>query len=122
MDDIPVLPARPSEPAASVPHVRAHGPVLTGSRPHLQTGSGSAPGMETYSSSTLSRGPGLEINAELHVYGRGTPGDQIRLFGQLVTLDPDGRFSLRRPLSDPLAVLSLLAAMPGDTGTQGGHG
>ena len=122
MDDIPVLPARPSEPAASVPHVRAHGPVVTGSPTQLPTGTGAALGPETYSSSTLSRGPGLEINAELHVYGRGTPGDQIQLFGQQVTLDPDGRFSLRRPLSDSLAVLSLLAAMPGDTGTQGGHG
>ncbi len=124
MDDIPVLPAIPGEAAASTPSVRAHGPVLTGAPTRLPTGTGTGTVLnpETYSSSTLSRGPGLEINAELHIYGRGAPGDQIQLFGRQVTLDSEGRFSLRRPLSDPLAVVSLLAAMPGDAGTQGGHG
>ncbi len=121
-DDIPVLPASPRGSAASLPPVRAHGPVATGSPTQLPTDTGVGPGVQTgtYSSSTLARVTDFEIQAELHVYGRGAPGGQLQLFGQRIMLGPDGRFSLRRPLSDPWAVLGLLATEPGDTGARGG--
>ena len=112
-------------PEDSPPPVRTHGPVAAESSPQGMTGgntSSSWVGAETYSSSTLVHPAEFEIHAELHIYGRGTPGGQIELFGQQVALDSDGRFSLRRPLSDPWTALSLFPNKPGDTGVPGGDG
>ncbi|MDJ0861981.1 MAG: DUF4912 domain-containing protein [Gammaproteobacteria bacterium] len=121
-DDIPTLPANPR---SALPPVRGHGPVLTGSPSQLpnQVGAGPKVSAETYSSSSLTRSSAdLELQAELHIYGRGTPGGRIELFGQQIALGPDGGFSFRRPLSDPWIVLSMLATKPDDTGAQGGDG
>ncbi len=120
-DAIPTLSAGPE---GSLPPVRTHGPVSTGSPSQGMAERGTSPGVraETYSSSTLARPAEFEIHAELHIYGRGTPGGQIELFGQQVPLGPDGRFSLRRPLSDPWSALGLFPDKPGDTGAPGGDG
>jgi len=48
----------------------------------------------------------LEIQAELIVHGRVSPGSRVELFGHAVQVDNDGRFSIRRPVEDPL-LLSL---------------
>ena len=104
--------------------MRTHGPVSTSSSPQgtPEGITSSWVGGETYSSSTLARPAEFEIHAELHIYGRGTPGGQIELFGRQVALGPDGRFSLRQRLSDPWAALSLSPNKPGDTGVAGGDG
>ena len=107
------------------PPVRSHGPVASESSPQGMAGGGissSWVGAEAYSSRTRVHPAEFEIHAELHIYGRGTPGGQIELFGKQVVLDPDGRFSLRHPLSDPWAALSLFPNNPGDTGVPGGDG
>lgn len=62
----------------------------------------------TYSSFGLGREEvDLEVHAELHVYGRATPGKKLTLFGRPVALRPDGTFSVRRPLPDGAVVLPL---------------
>lgn len=50
----------------------------------------------------------LEINAEIHIYGRARPGTQLMLFGRKVMLRPDGTFSITRPLPNGALVLSAL--------------
>lgn len=50
----------------------------------------------------------LEINAEIHIYGRARPGSQLMLFGRKVMLRPDGTFSITRPLPNGALVLSAL--------------
>ena len=54
----------------------------------------------------------LEVNVELHVYGRAKPGTQVSFYGQPVALRPDGSFSLRKPLPHGAVVLPLLAVDP----------
>jgi hypothetical protein len=72
------------------------GPLDTGGEPFV-----------TYSSSALAGSPLLEINAELHVYGRARPGSRLRIFGRPVVLRPDGSFSVRRPLPTGAVVLPI---------------
>lgn len=68
------------------------------------------------SSYALGRDPvQLEVNAEIHVFGRARPGATLNLFGRPVTLRPDGSFSIRRPL--PAGALILSGLMTGDVGS-----
>jgi hypothetical protein len=50
----------------------------------------------------------LEVNAEIHVYGRAKPGSILHFQGQRVVTAPDGRFSLRKPLPKGALVLPLM--------------
>ena len=50
----------------------------------------------------------LEVNAELHIYGRAKPNTELSLYGQVVKTRPDGSFSVRRPLPHGAVVLPLL--------------
>jgi hypothetical protein len=54
----------------------------------------------------------LEINVELHLFGRAKPGTELSLYGQPVPLRPDGTFSIRKPLPQGAVVLPLLAVDP----------
>lgn len=54
----------------------------------------------------------LEVNVELHIFGRAKPGTQVSFYGQPVPLRPDGSFSLRKPLPHGAVVLPLLAIDP----------
>ncbi len=54
----------------------------------------------------------LEVNVELHLYGRAKPGTELTLYGQPVPLGPDGTFSVRKPLPHGAVVLPLLAVDP----------
>ncbi len=54
----------------------------------------------------------LEVNVELHIYGRAKPGTEVSFYGQPVPLRPDGSFSLRKPLPHGAVVLPLLAVDP----------
>ena len=49
----------------------------------------------------------LEVNVELHIYGRAKPGAQLTFQGQRVVLRPDGTFSIRKPLPQGAVVLPL---------------
>ncbi|MCS6771779.1 MAG: DUF4912 domain-containing protein [Kiritimatiellae bacterium] len=51
----------------------------------------------------------LEVNVELHIFGRVRPGMQVSFYGQPVPLRPDGSFSLRKPLPHGAVVLPILA-------------
>jgi hypothetical protein len=51
----------------------------------------------------------IEVNTELHIFGRVKPGTELSLYGQKVPLRPDGGFSIRRPLPQGAVVLPLLA-------------
>lgn len=50
----------------------------------------------------------LEVNAELHIFGRARPGAKLTMFGQRLRLLPDGSFSIRRPLPHGSLVLPIL--------------
>lgn len=54
----------------------------------------------------------LEVNAELHIYGRARPDTELTLYGQVVRTRPDGTFSVRRPLPHGAVVLPLLYTRP----------
>lgn len=54
----------------------------------------------------------LEVNAELHIYGRSKPNTELTLYGQVVKTRPDGTFSVRRPLPHGAVVLPLLYTKP----------
>ncbi len=58
----------------------------------------------------------LEINAELHIYGRSQPGTELTMFGQRVTSRPDGSFSIRRPLPSGALVMPMIMASGSPTG------
>ncbi len=61
------------------------------------------------SSFVLGRDPvELEVNAELHVFGRVKPGSRLQLFGQEVRIRPDGTFSVHRPLGSGAAIMPVL--------------
>ena len=62
--------------------------------------------------------PDLEVNVELHIYGRAKPGSHLTLHGQRVVLRPDGTFSIRKPLPQGAIVLplELRPAAPDDPG------
>ncbi len=55
----------------------------------------------------------LEINTEIHIYGRAKPGSDLMLFGQKVVLRPDGTFSIRKPLPQGAVVLPLFFSSNG---------
>lgn len=44
---------------------------------------------------------GMEVHADLLIYGSASPGTLIELFGRNLRVGADGRFSVRRPLEDP---------------------
>jgi hypothetical protein len=97
----------PPPPAATQPAFPPPGPSSTNSN--------TLP-LENYVS-LFSRGNGrsqvsLEVNVELHIYGRAKPGMNLHLFGQPVPLRPDGSFSIRKPLPHGAIVLPLLAIDP----------
>ena len=50
----------------------------------------------------------LEVHAELHIYGRAEPGARLTLYGQTITTQPDGTFSIRRPIPAGSMVIPLL--------------
>jgi hypothetical protein len=50
----------------------------------------------------------LEVNAEIHIYGRSTPNTELTLYGQVVRTRPDGTFSVRRPLPHGALILPML--------------
>ena len=54
----------------------------------------------------------LEVNVELHIYGRAKPGTRVSFYGQPVALQPDGSFSIRKPLPHGAVVFPLLAVDP----------
>ncbi len=56
----------------------------------------------------------LEVNTELHIYGRAKPGSNLTLFGQKVQLRPDGTFSVRKPLPQGAVVIPLLFTPNGE--------
>lgn len=58
----------------------------------------------------------LEVNAELHIFGRARPGSHLTLYGQPVAVAEDGTFSVRRPLPHGALVLPLLLSQ-GSEGT-----
>lgn len=58
----------------------------------------------------------LEVNVELHIFGRAKPGTELTLYGQPVPLRPDGTFSVRRPLPQGAVVLPLVAVDPPPAG------
>jgi hypothetical protein len=63
----------------------------------------------TYSSGESGRKEvSLEINTELHIWGRAKPNSELILFGQKVQTRPDGTFSIRRPLPQGAVVIPLL--------------
>jgi hypothetical protein len=53
---------------------------------------------------------GIELHAELHVFGRTRPGSDLSLFGRRVLLRPDGSFSVTRPLPSGSSLLTALLA------------
>ena len=61
----------------------------------------------------------LEVNTELHIYGRAKPGTELTLYGQKVHLRPDGTFSIRKPLPQGAVVVPLLFSGPADTKSEG---
>jgi hypothetical protein len=62
----------------------------------------------SYSSGSLGRSADLlEVNTELHVFGRARPGTRLKIFGRPVALRPDGSFSVRRPLPQGAVVIPL---------------
>ena len=58
----------------------------------------------------------LVLQAELLIYGRATPGQEIGLFGHRLQVGPKGYFFLRRAVDDPgileLALSDLPARLP----------
>jgi hypothetical protein len=56
----------------------------------------------------------LEVNAELHIYGRSKPNTELTLYGQIVKTRPDGSFSVRRPLPHGAVILPLLYTKQGN--------
>ena len=83
------------------------------------------------SSFVLGRDPvELEVNAELHVFGRVKPGSRLQLFGRDVRVRPDGTFSVHRPLASGAAIMPVLMTEQGEPetteerapGREHGHG
>lgn len=60
----------------------------------------------------------LEVNAELHIYGRSKPDTELTLYGQIVKTRPDGSFSVRRPLPHGAVILPLLYTKKGNGQTE----
>jgi hypothetical protein len=54
----------------------------------------------------------LEVEAELIIQGRAAPSTQIELFDVKIRVGEDGRFSIRRPVADPLILSLALARYP----------
>ena len=59
----------------------------------------------------------LEVNAELHVFGRVKPGSRLQLFGREVRVRPDGTFSVHRPLGSGAAIMPVLMTEEDEAGT-----
>ncbi len=63
--------------------------------------------------------PTLRAVADLVIRGRGEPGRRLRLFGERLTVDADGGFTVRLPIEhgpELAALLSQLRDRPGDKG------
>jgi hypothetical protein len=110
-------PHEPSGYAPEPPSAPAHEPAA----PSSSTGGHPAPLEQVLGLSSLEL-PGrdvlLEVNAELHVYGRSKPNTELTLYGQIVKTRPDGSFSVRRPLPHGAVILPLLYTKKGDGSTE----
>lgn len=101
------VPETPGDaPAPEAPH-RSAAPAPT---PPAPTSLDSYVTLSSYEQAR--REVALEVNVELHIYGRAKPGAELTLFGQPVPLRPDGSFSVRKPLPNGAVVLPLLAVDP----------
>ncbi|HMP76302.1 MAG TPA: DUF4912 domain-containing protein [Kiritimatiellia bacterium] len=109
---VPEMPA----PAANAPAVHAEAPPSHASPAPVPPAPPASLPLENYVTlSSYEHGNpqvALEVNVELHVYGRAKPGTQVSFYGQPVALRPDGSFSLRKPLPHGAVVLPLLAVDP----------
>jgi hypothetical protein len=47
----------------------------------------------------------IEVNLELHIYGRARPNSEVSLYGQIIKVGPDGTFSIRKKLPDGSQIL-----------------
>jgi hypothetical protein len=54
----------------------------------------------------------IEIQAELIVQGRASPGSMVELFGRAVPVGDDGRFSIRRLIQDPVLLSLVIGEYP----------
>ena len=54
----------------------------------------------------------IEIQAELIVQGRASPGSMVELFGRAVPVSDDGRFSIRRLIQDPVLLSLVIGGYP----------
>jgi hypothetical protein len=71
------------------------------------SGEGHSPLVSLSSSALAGAASLLEINAEIHLFGRAQPGSRLRLFGRPVALRPDGSFSVRVPLPEGAVVVPI---------------
>jgi len=55
----------------------------------------------------------LNVACELLIHGQTLPGGTVQVDDQSVTVDPSGRFELRRPLDDGRTMLPVVATAPG---------
>jgi hypothetical protein len=113
--DEPVAePARASETAPAAGASPSAAPVTStaGQRPGLVPApEGLAPLEQVVGLSSLEHARKdvlLEVNAEIHIYGRSTPNTELTLYGQVVRTRPDGTFSVRRPLPHGALILPML--------------
>lgn len=107
-----LIPASPVDPAPENASEPAVAPLLPKASVPVNTAA-SPLSLDSYVSLS-SFEPGrpvvaLEVNVELHIYGRAKPGTELTLYGQPVPLRPDGTFSIRKPLPQGAIVLPLLA-------------
>jgi hypothetical protein len=102
----------PSEPAAPAAAPEP-GPEQPGGQEGSTEGPAPLPLENTLSLSSFALGREtveLEINAELHIFGRTLPGRELQLFGRKVAVHPDGSFSISRPLPNGALIVSALLA------------
>lgn len=96
------IPAAPERPPTSEPPAKPAPPASLPLDSYVTVSS-----METGR-----REVAIEVNVELHIYGRARPGTEVTLYGQRIPLSPDGTFSVRKPLPHGAVVLPLLAVDP----------
>jgi hypothetical protein len=114
--DVPAVPSLDAAPAGA-PSAAAPPPAADTQQPGGPEGSAEGPAPlpleNTLSLSSFALGREtveLEINAELHIFGRTLPGRELHLFGRKVTVRPDGSFSISRPLPNGALIVSALLA------------
>jgi hypothetical protein len=73
------------------------------------------PGYAASPAWSASVGSDLELHAELLVYGRARPGQELVLFGRRIAVEGDGSFRVRQPLSLAAVAPGALATPDDDT-------